>query len=278
MDKREQSQRFNNGVSEIMPEIKILLHNDEFLVIDKPYDVRIDGDTSKGHTVLSLLYNQIPNLPKPLRNVHQLDHSTSGCYCLALTKKSAGIASVAFAKRRVDKYYLAIVRGWLRNDCYVVEQPIAEVPNNRYRMCIGTEDNPGKSAKTEIKVLRRGYFHDKHNCSLPSSPSTTPTQSPSIQNIRVTLVSLHPITGRRHQLRLHCQFLNHPIVGDWHYERQIMNYTDTWRMMLHAQKLVIPLNKNDEEKGKVLDVDAGDPFSEFVVDEFRNVVVGNVEN
>jgi 23S rRNA-/tRNA-specific pseudouridylate synthase len=66
--------------------------------------------------VLSLLYNQIPNLPKPLRNVHQLDHATSGCYCLALTKKSAGIASIAFAKREVDKYYLAIVRGWMKND------------------------------------------------------------------------------------------------------------------------------------------------------------------
>ncbi|CAI2177816.1 694_t:CDS:2 [Funneliformis geosporum] len=251
MDKREQSQRFNNDVSEIMPKIKILLQNDEFLVIDKPYDVRIDGDTSKGHTVLSLLYNQIPNLPKPLRNVHQLDHATSGCYCLALTKKSAGIASVAFAKRKVDKYYLAIVRGWLKNDSYVVEQPIAEVPNNRYRMSIGTDGNPGKSAKTEIKVLRRGYFHDKQNCSL------------------------HPITGRRHQLRLHCQFLNHPIVGDWHYERQIMNYTDTWRMMLHAQKLVIPLYKNDEEKGRILDVDAGDPFSELVVEDLRNNVVEN---
>ncbi|PKK79552.1 pseudouridine synthase [Rhizophagus irregularis] len=209
------------------------------------------------YIVLSLLYNQIPNLPKPLRNVHQLDHATSGCYCLALTKKSAGIASVAFAKRKVDKYYLAIVRGWMKNECYVVEQPIADVPNNRYRMCIGTEDNPGKSSKTEIKVLRRGYF----NSSLPPSPSTTPPLSPS-EYIQVTLIGLHPITGRRHQLRLHCQFLNHPIVGDWHYERQIMDYTDTWRMMLHAQKLVIPLNKNEE----VLDVDAGDPFSELVTE------------
>jgi len=69
---------------------------------------------------------------------------------------------------------------------------------------------------------------------------------------------------------LHCQFLNHPIVGDWHYERQIMNYTDTWRMMLHAQKLVIPLNKGEEEKGKVLDVDAGDPLSELVIEDSEN--------
>ncbi|GES86693.1 RNA pseudouridylate synthase domain-containing protein 1 [Rhizophagus clarus] len=270
MNKREQTQRFNSNIIDVnknndmvkyeIPKIQILFRNEEFLIINKPYDIRIDGDTSKGHTVLSLLYNQIPNLPKPLRNVHQLDHATSGCYCLALTKKSAGIASIAFAKREVDKYYLAIVRGWMKNDSYVVEQPIAEVPNNRYRMCIGTEDNPGKSSKTEIKVLRRGYFHSSL---LPPSPSTTPPPSPS-EYIQVTLIRLHPITGRRHQLRLHCQFLNHPIVGDWHYERQIMNYTDTWRMMLHAQKLVIPLNKTDE----ALDVNAGDPFSELVTENF----------
>jgi 23S rRNA-/tRNA-specific pseudouridylate synthase len=162
-------------------------------------------------------------------------------------------------------------------------------------MCIGTEDNPGKvlylkfllfpnyfhiqfnfchiiqkSAKTEIKVLRRGYFRVRQH-SLSQSPLTTPSTSPSKLSpkyIQVSLIRLHPITGRRHQLRLHCQFLNHPIVGDWHYERQIMNYTDTWRMMLHAQKLVIPLNKSE---GKVLNADAGDPFSELVIEDLEYV-------
>ncbi|CAG8439402.1 21286_t:CDS:2 [Rhizophagus irregularis] len=226
MNKREQTQRFkidvnkNNDIAKYyeIPKIKILFHNEEFLYIAM---------------MLGLMVIRRKDI------------------------QSAGIASVAFAKRKVDKYYLAIVRGWMKNDSYVVEQPIADVPNNRYRMCIGTEDNPGKSSKTEIKVLRRGYF----NSSLPPSSSTTPPLSPS-EYIQVTLIRLHPITGRRHQLRLHCQFLNHPIVGDWHYERQIMDYTDTWRMMLHAQKLVIPLNKNEE----VLDVDAGDPFSELVTE------------
>jgi len=57
-------------------------------------------------------------------------------------------------------------------------------------------------------------------------------------------------------------------VGDWHYERQIMDYTDTWRMMLHAQRLVIPLNKDE---GKVLDIDAGNPFSELVIKGLENI-------
>ncbi|CAG8537302.1 5874_t:CDS:2, partial [Scutellospora calospora] len=225
MNSRIQTQRFtnnsNNSTTEniINPNVKILFRNKDFLVVDKP----IDGDTSKAPTVSSLLYAQDPTLPIPLRNVHQLDHATSGCYCLALSKKAAGIASVAFAKRKVEKTYSAIVRGWLKDDSYVVDQPIAQVPNNRYRMCIGTSENPGK-------------------------------------------------------------YLGHPIVGDWHYESQIMEYTDTFRMMLHALKLRIPLNTTQhaktvnvenkmDESGKCndlemdeLDVVSEDPFPILVYD------------
>ncbi|CAJ0637318.1 11162_t:CDS:2 [Entrophospora sp. SA101] len=116
--------KLNNEFRINIPKIKILFRNEEFLVIDKPYDVKIDGDSSKRPT---------------------------GCYCLALTKLSARLASVAFTKRTVKKSYLAIVRNWMKDDNYIVDQPIAEVPNNRYRMCLGSEDNLGKEAKTEIK-------------------------------------------------------------------------------------------------------------------------------
>ncbi|CAG8787032.1 15040_t:CDS:2, partial [Dentiscutata erythropus] len=243
------------------------------------YDIRIDGDTSKAPTVSSLLYAQDPTLPTPLRNVHQLDHATSGCYCLALSKKAAGIASIAFSNRKVEKTYSAIVRGWMDQNNYIIEQPIAQVPNNRYRMCIGTPENPGKSGKTKLEVIRRGYFY-------PTSSSSLSSESP----IKVTLINLYPITGRRHQLRLHCQYLGHPIVGDWHYESQIMEYTDTFRMMLHACKLRIPLNiikgvkmgnvknsnrnvKNDDlEDLHELDVASEDPFSELVYECMKDEI------
>ncbi|CAG8439436.1 6790_t:CDS:2 [Acaulospora morrowiae] len=248
---REQTQRFNNNPesSSTVPKIKVLFRSEEFLVVDKPYDVRIDGDVSKGSTVLSILCDQEPDIPKPLRNVHQLDHSTSGCYCLALTKEAAGLASVAFAQRRVEKNYLAIVRGWMEEDAYTVEQPIAEVPNNRYRMCIGSEDNPGKAAKTEIRVIRRGYFYPMP---LQLSSSNSP--------INVTLINLRPITGRRHQLRLHCQYLGHPIVGDWHYEKQSMDYTDTF----------LVTNNSEDEAIRILQVESNDPFSELVLENLIN--------
>ena len=105
-----------------------------------------------------------------------------------------------------------------------------------------------QTAKTELVTLRRGYF-DRSYLVSPSSP------------LKVTLVSLHPFTGRRHQLRLHCQHIGHPIVGDWHYEKEIMDYTDTFRMMLHAYKLVIPLGQE-----RMLSVESENPFESLVKD------------
>ncbi|CAG8703218.1 3841_t:CDS:2, partial [Ambispora leptoticha] len=251
------------------------------------YDMRIDGETDRGPTVQSSLYHHHPALPIPLRNVHQIDHATSGCYCLALTSSSASLACVAFMEQRVRKTYLAMVRGWMEEVRYVVEQPIAQVIGNRYRMCLGSVDNPGKTAKTEVEVYQRGYFNlasyppikstsSSTGSSLtPSSQSQSKSLSPT--SIPVSLVRLTPTTGRRHQLRLHCQYLGHPIVGDWHYEKEIMNYTDTFRMMLHAKRLVIPLDGGrgkkhkrsnnkltseslERKEGDVLDVETDDPF------------------
>ncbi|CAG8582298.1 1179_t:CDS:2 [Ambispora gerdemannii] len=291
----EQTLRFNE---QSIPNIKILYRDSEFLIVDKPYDMRIDGETNRGPTVQSSLYHHHPTLPAPLRNVHQIDHATSGCYCLALTSLSASLACVAFMERRVRKTYLAMVRGWMKEVRYVVEQPIAQVVGNRYRMCLGSVDNPGKTAKTEIEVYQYGHFNLASyppitSDFLYSASSSTEFHSPSLVpspqsqskplspiSIPVTLVRLTPITGRRHQLRLHCQYLGHPIVGDWHYEKEIMDYTDTFRMMLHAKRLVIPLdggrgkkhkkrnnNKlksenlvNEKKEGDVLDVETDDPF------------------
>ncbi|KAG9284988.1 hypothetical protein G9A89_009798 [Geosiphon pyriformis] len=281
-------QRFNE-LSKV-PDIRILHWDDEYLVIDKPFDLRIDGDTER-HTVQSALYHHYPTLPKPLRHIHQLDHATSGCYCIALTAPAAAVGCIAFSKRRVHKTYLAMLRGWMAEDRYVVEQPIAEVASNRFRMCIGSEDKPGKNAKTEIEVYRRGFFDPLSFMSTPPSLINSSETSPAVPNlsislsrsIPVTLVRLNPITGRRHQLRLHSQYLNHPIVGDWHYEKEIMDYTDTFRMMLHAQRIVIPLDggcgkkqrrRNKELKiekleGKVLDVGTEDPFIGLVTVDKR---------
>jgi tRNA pseudouridine32 synthase/23S rRNA pseudouridine746 synthase len=98
----------------------------------------------------------------------------------------------------------------------------------------------GKTAQTKIKVIKRSYYSYKEE------------KTDLEKRIPVTLVDLSPISGRRHQLRVHLKYIGHPIVGDFNYEE---TYTDTFRMMLHAHKIVLPLPGREE-----LVAVADDPF------------------
>lgn len=103
----------------------------------------------------------------------------------------------------------------------------------------------GKPAQTNVKVVKRGYYNYKEE------------KTGIEKTIPVTQVSLSPISGRRHQLRLHLKYIGHPIVGDFNYEKE---YTDTYRMMLHAHQISLPLPGQDELK-----VVSDDPFINLVI-------------
>lgn len=97
----------------------ILQHNDDYLVINKPYDVRMDGDFNI--TVEKMLKKWVPNIIKvneTMKWVHQLDYATSGVLCVALKKESASLASVCFSNRETKKQYLAIVQGHVDTKIY----------------------------------------------------------------------------------------------------------------------------------------------------------------
>ncbi|RUS14880.1 pseudouridine synthase [Endogone sp. FLAS-F59071] len=208
--------------------VPILHHDPDYLIVDKPCDCTIDS-------VHAHLYSQFPQYSK-LRNVHQLDYATSGVYCLALTKKAAAAASLLFRARSVRKTYVALLRGHMDGHSYNVSAGISKDPTHPFRMRI--DNLSGRPAQTNITVLRRAYF------------------SPSLP---VTMVQLEPISGRRHQLRLHTQSLDHPIVGDYNYEQP--DYTDTFRMMLHAWKIVLPFSDG------LLSIETENPFESLLIDQ-----------
>ncbi|KAI8642974.1 pseudouridine synthase [Parasitella parasitica] len=193
------------------------------------------------NTVESLLKEQFPEIDK-FRNVHQLDYATSGVFVLALNKKAAAAASKLFRERAVKKTYLALVNGHVKKDVYFVDQPIGNDPNHSFRMAVIAS---GKTAQTKIRVLQRGYYTFRQE------------KTGLEKTIPVSKVSLSPISGRRHQLRLHLKHLGHPIVGDFNYED---TYTDTFRMMLHAHQIILPFSEEKE-----LNVVADDPFADLVV-------------
>uniref|UniRef100_A0A1A8C9B6 RNA pseudouridylate synthase domain containing 1 n=1 Tax=Nothobranchius kadleci TaxID=1051664 RepID=A0A1A8C9B6_NOTKA len=218
----------------------VLHQSHDYIVVDKHWDIRIDSKMwYEKLTVQKQLQHHFPSLADPstyygFRFCHQLDFSTSGALCVALNKAAAGRAYRCFKDRTVTKAYLALLRRWVENETQTLDFSIGKNSSEgrTHTMCTeGTEgcENP-KSCLTELTVLEYGLYDGEP----------------------VTKVLLQPLTGRTHQLRVHCSAIGHPIVGDFTYS---LGADDSpYRMMLHAYLLHIPL------EAQPLLVKAGDPF------------------
>ena len=135
-----------------------------------------------------------PGLP------HRLDRETSGLVLLAKTDQALRTLTRHFARRLVEKRYVALVHG--RPEDAVIRAPIGRDPALRPQWRVL---ETGRPAETRLEV-------------------TTPGDR--------SLVSLVPVTGRTNQLRIHCAYVGHPIVGDdWH------GSTVASRLCLHAAAL-----------------------------------------
>jgi 23S rRNA pseudouridine1911/1915/1917 synthase len=130
---------------------------------------------------------------------------------LAKTLNAQKKLSKQFANRKVKKTYIAVVDGHLKENEALIDLPIERNPKKPQTFRVGIN---GKSAQTNYKVL-------KHND-------------------KYTLVELKPTTGRTHQLRVHLNYLLHPIAGDIIYEGSKQD-----RMYLHALSLELTLPNSE---------------------------------
>ncbi|XP_072043770.1 RNA pseudouridylate synthase domain-containing protein 1-like [Amphiura filiformis] len=223
-------------------ELKIIYQSQNFIVVDKNFDVKINSDDESDQvTVATQLVERFPDnvddtIHHKFRFVHRLDYSTSGALCIALNKKASAVAGDKFKNREVIKEYLALVRGHVSEVSITIDKPVYPNPEEglAHMMCVADDppvDIKTKSATTELEVLQLGMYDGE--------PATK--------------VKLCPKTGRRHQLRVHCQSIGYPIVGDYTYSfRQDVK---PYRMMLHSFKLTIPI------PNELIDVIATDPFT-----------------
>ncbi|WMC11440.1 tRNA pseudouridine(65) synthase TruC [Oceanimonas pelagia] len=158
--------------------------------------------------------------------VHRLDRPTSG---LLLFAKNAGVARTLtedFGERRVNKTYLALVRGYLEGEGrldYALSRELDDIADK-----FADADKPAQDAITRWQGLDR--------VELPVAVSKKHATS------RYSLVQLSPETGRKHQLRRHMAHLRHPIVGDTshgdgRHNRFFRDHYQCNRLMLHAARL-----------------------------------------
>ena len=125
--------------------------------------------------------------------VHRLDMDTSGLMLAAKSDEAGGALMEAIQDRIVDRRYLALVHGVVAHDSGMIDAPIARHPKDRTRMAIRDSEN-ARDAVTTFRVLERFEAGPRDN--------------------GYSLVDCKLFTGRTHQIRVHMEYVKHPLVGD----------------------------------------------------------------
>ena len=191
----------------------LIYRDDDVMVINKPaglLSVPGKGEALTDSVQTRLLQEE----PKTLL-VHRLDRDTSGILVFALNKAAQRHISIQFQQRQTEKKYHAIVEGHLSDhfeDFGEINVPV-RYDEAHPPLHIADESHP-KPAQSYYQIIENFY----------------------IQDVAVSRIVLKPITGRSHQLRVHTQYIGHPIVGDTLYATA-QGQSLSKRLCLHAAEL-----------------------------------------
>ena len=217
----------------------IVYEDDRMLVVNKPCGLAVHGGSGISIGVIEGMRQLRPE-EKNLELVHRLDRDTSGC--LMISKKSSilkKLQSFLVKKDELEKHYQTIVHGrWSKRKQHV------DLPLQKNTLSSGERISrvhaDGKQSLTRFSVEQ--------------------------QNESFSLLNVQPITGRTHQIRVHCAHLGHPIVGDPKYGAEQLDQSlkpKPGRLMLHAAKLIVPpLQPGDKTTVVVADYD--ERFLKFI--------------
>ena len=212
--------------AEAQPEqipLDILFEDEALLVLNKSAGLVVHPAAGhEEHTLVNALLHHcagglsgIGGVARP-GIVHRLDKETSGCLVVAKNDDTHLALSAQFAGRQVEKIYHAIVCGVMQRDKGSIRAAIARHPSHRKRMAVRDDEN-ARTAHTSYRVIE------------------------ALREATLVEALLH--TGRTHQIRVHFQFIGHPLVGDETYgQRQTkrlaeLTHYEAPRVMLHAHKL-----------------------------------------
>ncbi len=193
-----------NG-AELYDKVAVLYQDANIIAISKPHGLASAPGKASEASALDYIKKQFPNASGPLL-IHRLDMDTSGILLVALDAETHKIMQSQFASRAVKKKYIALLDGVVETTEGTINLPLLPSYEDRPRQIV--DNTNGKSALTDYKVDK--VIDGK------------------------TRIILYPLTGRTHQLRVHCahsEGLNCPIFGDPLYGNR------SERMYLHAEKI-----------------------------------------
>ena len=223
--------------------LEILYEDDDIIVVNKRSGMVVHpGNGNHEHTLVNALMGHTDDLSDEGGSersgiVHRIDKDTSGILLIAKTNEAHMILSDGFKNKTIHRKYIALVHGIIDNNKGKIDAPIGRSKIDRKKMCVTDENS--KKAVTTFTVLER------------------------LNN--ATLIELILETGRTHQIRVHMQYIGHPVVNDPVYSNH--KVINDYGQMLHAAYLGFnhPINHKFMEFYK-------EPEEEFnrIVDLFRN--------
>jgi 23S rRNA pseudouridine955/2504/2580 synthase len=200
----------------------IIFQDENLIAINKP-----SGLATQGGSGIEISVDDFLN-DTELQLVHRLDKDTSGILLIAKNSKAAEFLTDGFKNKTIKKTYLAVVRG-------IVKKPEGTINIPLRKKLLGKNEKvqpdfaEGKEAITDYKLLRSFFDH--------------------------SLLELKPLTGRTHQLRVHCKEIGHAIINDVKYGgKEVLRKDICKRLCLHAYKIEI-----DDYFGKKLKIETEQP-------------------
>jgi tRNA pseudouridine32 synthase/23S rRNA pseudouridine746 synthase len=203
-----------------------LLYRDALmLVIDKPAGLAVHRGPKGGESLEDHFDALRFGLPRAPALAHRLDRDTSGCLALGRHRKALAELGRLFKTGAIGKTYWAVVEGGPPDDAGRIDLALGRKDITRGWWM--KPDPLGQPAATAWKVMGR---------SAPGAPIST-------------WLSLEPLTGRTHQLRVHCAAMGWPIAGDPIYggaQRAAAPSAAAPQLQLHAREIVVPLYRKRE--------------------------------
>lgn len=210
-------------IENIIPEkmeIDIVYEDYDLLILNKAANMVVHPTKSYQTNTLSngiAYYFKETNIKKKIRFVNRLDMDTTGILIVAKNSFSHQQMALQFENNSIEKKYLAVVQGIIEDDEGLIDLPIGREEDKSIRKMV-TED--GQEALTKYKVLERYNM--------------------------ATLVEVQIFTGRSHQIRVHMDYISHPIIGDSLYNMR-SEYINRQALHSYYLKANHPRTKNQIE-------------------------------
>jgi tRNA pseudouridine32 synthase / 23S rRNA pseudouridine746 synthase len=190
---------------------RILYRDAMMLVLNKPAGIAVHPGLGKKQNLQSFFEELKFGLPNPPALAHRLDAATSGCLVLGRHRQALNRLGDMFANGKIEKTYWAVVKGKPAEKEGLIDIPLAKQSTHSHRWWMKADPN-GQQAITDYRILG--------------------------ETDEFTWLELKPLTGRTHQLRVHCLAMGWPIVGDMIYGESDTNFD---ALHLHARAIQIPL-------------------------------------